>query len=231
MKAVRLLSGGAAHGLVEQVRPAFEAATGCTIDGVFGAVGAMKARLLSGEPADLLVLSRALIDELARVGHVAAPSVRDIGAVPTAVAVRTADTPPALDHRRRPARGPARGRRDPLSRSRASTAGIHFAKVMRELGLWEPLADRLRPAPNGAAAMSALAASTSARPIGCTQATEILSTPGIVVAAPLPPGCALATTYTCAVTGHAAAPEEAASLIALLTSDADRDARRRLGFS
>ena len=79
--------------------------------------------------------------------------------------------------------------------------------------------------------MSALAASTSARPIGCTQATEILSTPGIVVAAPLPPGCALATTYTCAVTDHAAAPEEAASLIDLLTSDADRDARRRLGFS
>jgi molybdate transport system substrate-binding protein len=89
----------------------------------------------------------------------------------------------------------------------------------------------LRPAPNGATAMSALAASTSARPIGCTQATEILSTPGIVVAAALPPGCTLATTYTCAVTGHAAAAEEAASLIALLTRDADRDARRRLGFS
>ena len=53
----------------------------------------------------------------------------------------------------------------------------------------------------------------------------------MTLAAPLPPGCALATTYTCAVTGHAAAPEEAASLIDLLTSDADRDARRRLGFS
>jgi molybdate transport system substrate-binding protein len=112
-----------------------------------------------------------------------------------------------------------------------STAGIHFAKVMRELGVWEPLADRLRPAPNGAMAMKALAASKSARPIGCTQATEILSTPGIVVVAPLPPGCALATTYTCAITGHAAAPDQAASLIALLTSDTDRNARRQLGFS
>ena len=79
--------------------------------------------------------------------------------------------------------------------------------------------------------MNALAAPTSARPIGCTQATEILTTPGIVVAAPLPPGCALATTYTCAITGHAAAPDEAASLIGLLTSDTDRNARRQLGFS
>ena len=112
----------------------------------------------------------------------------------TAVAVRTADTPPALatagDLRAALREADEIHFPDP----ELSTAGIHFAKVMRELGLWEPLADRLRPAPNGAAAMSALAASTSARPIGCTQATEILSTPGIVVAAPLPPGCALATT-------------------------------------
>jgi molybdate transport system substrate-binding protein len=231
VKTVRLLSGGAAHGLVEQVRPAFEAKTGCTIDGVFGAVGAMKARLLSGEPADLLVLSRALIDELAHVGHVLAPSIKDIGAVPTAVAVRTGDVSPALDT--------AGDLRTALREAdeihfpdpELATAGIHFAKVMRDLGLWEPLADRLRPAPNGAAAMSALAASKSARPIGCTQATEILSTPGIVIAAPLPPGCALATTYTCAVTGHAAAPLEAEALIALLTSDTDRDARRALGFA
>ena len=231
MKVVRLLSGGAAEGLVEQVRPAFEAKTGCTIDGVFGAVGAMKARLLSGEPADLLILSRSLIDELAQVGHVSAPSVKDIGAVPTAVAVRTGDAPPVLDTAGDLRAALREADEIHFPDPELSTAGIHFAKVMRELGLWEALADRLRPAPNGAAAMSALAASKSARPIGCTQVTEILSTPGIVVAAPLPPGCALATTYACAITGRAAAAEEAASLIALLTSDTDRDARRALGFA
>lgn len=231
MTVVRLLSGGAAQGLVDSVRPAFEARTGCTIDGVFGAVGAMKARLLSGEPADLLILSRALIDELARVGHVAPASIRDIGDVPTAVAVRSADAPPRL--------ATAGDLRDALRAAdeihfpdpELATAGIHFAKVMRDLGVWDELAHRRRPAPNGATAMAALAASKSARPIGCTQATEILSTTGIVLAAPMPPGCALATTYTCAVTGHAAAPEPAASLIALLTSDASRDARRALGFA
>jgi molybdate transport system substrate-binding protein len=231
VRAVRLLSGGAAQGLVEQVRPAFEASTGCTIDGVFGAVGAMKARLLSGEPADLLILSRTLIDELARVGHALPASMRDIGDVPTAVAVRSGDPPRRLDT--------AGDLRDALRAAdeihfpdpELATAGIHFAKVMRDLGVWDELAERRRPAPNGATAMRALAASTAGRPMGCTQATEILSTPGILVAAPLPPGCALATTYTCAVTGHAAAPEEATSLIALLTADTDRDLRRTLGFA
>ena len=231
MKAVRLLSGGAAQGLVEQVRPTFEAATGCTVDGVFGAVGAMKGRLLSGEPADLVVLSRALIDELAQVGHVASPSVRDIGAVPTALAVRSGDPAPALDT--------AGDLRAVLRAAdeihfpdpELATAGIHFARVMRELGLWEPLADRLRPAPNGAAAMQALAASRGGKAIGCTQATEILATPGIVAVAALPPGCALATTYTCAVASHATSHDEAALLIDLLTSDSGRDARRAIGFS
>ena len=51
--------------------------------------------------------------------------------------------------------------------------------------------------------MRALAASRSARPIGCTQATEILSTPGVTVAGALPAGFELATTYTAAVAANA----------------------------
>ena len=52
MKTLRILSGGATHGVVEKARAAFEAASGCTIDGTFSAVGAMRDRLLAGEPAD-----------------------------------------------------------------------------------------------------------------------------------------------------------------------------------
>ena len=112
-----------------------------------------------------------------------------------------------------------------------ATAGIHFAKVMRDLGIWDEVADRLKPAPNGATAMRALAASKSRQPIGCTQATEIIATPGIVLVAPLPPGCDLATVYTCALAAKSEAPAEAAELIAMLTGDAARNARRGLGFA
>ncbi|CAN5919757.1 substrate-binding domain-containing protein [soil metagenome] len=231
MKTLRILSGGAAQGLVESVRAAFEAETGCTIDGVFGAVGAMKARLLSGESADLLILSRGLIDELGLMGHVVPTSARDIGIVATAIAVRRGDTPPAV--------GSAEDLRVALRAAdeihfpdpALATAGIHFAQVMSDLGLADELAGRLQPAPNGATAMRALAASKSRHPIGCTQATEILSTPGIALVAPLPAGCDLATTYTCGVNVHTAVAAEAALLIGLLTEVADRDARRRLGFA
>lgn len=231
MKVLRILSGGAAQGLVDSLRPAFEAATGCAIDGVFGAVGAMKARLLSGEPADLLILSRGLIDELTEIGHVVPQSARDIGTVETAIAARSGDAPPAVgsieDLRMALRAADEIHFPDPA----LATAGIHFARVMSDLGLADELAGRLQPAPNGATAMRALAASKSRHPIGCTQATEILSTPGIALVASLPPGCDLATTYTVGVNIHAALTAQAQSLIALLTDPAKREARRALGFA
>jgi molybdate transport system substrate-binding protein len=214
MKILRILSGGAAQGLVETLRPAFEARTGCRIEGTFGAVGAMKAHLLAGEPADLMILSRSLIDELAREGHVVAASVTDVAKAATAVAVRRGDPLPAIADKA--------GLRAALLAADAihfpdpaqATAGIHFAKVMRELGISDAVAGRLRTAPNGATAMRALGASTARQPIGCTQETEIRATPGIVLVAPLPPGCELVTTYTAAVTTNAQRPAEAAAFVA-----------------
>jgi molybdate transport system substrate-binding protein len=230
VKSVRVLSGGAAQGLVEVLRPSFEAKTGWRIDGAFGAVGGMTARLLAGEPADVMILSRALIDGLARDGHVVAASAKDIGAVQTAIAVRRDDPRPAVASAAELRAALLGADAIHLPDPEQATAGIHFAKVMKELGIWDEVADRLKPAPNGATAMRALAASQDRRPLGCTQATEIIATPGIVLVAPLPPGCDLATVYAAAITTKSAASGEAAELIALLAGEAGRYARRRLGF-
>ncbi len=218
---LRLLSGGAAQGLVEAVRPAFEAETGCRIDGTFGAVGVMRDLVLAGDPADLLILSRALVDELAEGGHLLNSSIADVAKVETSVAVRAGDPRPPL--------GDAWALRSALLAAdaihfpdpRQATAGIHFAKVMQKLGIEGEVAGRLRTAPNGATAMRELAASKASRPIGCTQATEIRATPGLTLAGPLPPGCDLTTVYTAAVTARAASPSQAIALIGRL---------RRLGM-
>ncbi len=87
-----------------------------------------------------------------------------------------------------------------------ATAGIHFAKVLDRLGIREAVADRLRPYPNGATAMREMA-SAQGRPIGCTQVTEILNTPGVTLVAPLPQEFELATIYTAAVATRSASPD------------------------
>jgi molybdate transport system substrate-binding protein len=231
MRSLRLLSGGAAQGLVGALAPAFEAETGCRIEGEFGAVGAMAAKLRAGAPADLLILTAALIAELTRAGHVAAGSAADAGTVLTAVAVRAGDpAPPIADGgalRAALLAADAIYFPDP----RQATAGIHFAKVLDRLGIREAVAARLCPFANGATAMRELASSQSARPIGCTQVTEMLSTPGVNIAGALPAGFELATIYTAAVTASAAEPVQARRLAALLTGEAAREARTRAGFS
>ncbi len=218
MTALCVLSGGAAHGLVEKIRPAFEAATGCTIDGTFSAVGAMRDKLLAGAPADVMILSRALIEALADNGHVVRASIRDVARVATSVAVRAGDPLPDVST--------ANGLRAALAAAdeihfpdpAQATAGIHFAQVIERLGLTQTVMARLKLGPNGATAMRALADSRSAHPIGCTQETEIRSTPGVALVAPLPPGCDLTTVYTAAVTTTTKLPVEAADFVARAVS-------------
>jgi molybdate transport system substrate-binding protein len=216
---------------VGAVAPQFEAETGCSIGGTFGAVGAMRDKLLTGEPADLLILTRALIDDLARAGHVVAGSAVDVGTLATAVAVRSGDPAPAVSD--------AAGLRAALLAAgeiyfpdpKLATAGIHFAGVLERLGIAAEVAERLRTFPNGATAMRALAAATSARLIGCTQVTEILATPGVALVAPLPEGYGLATVYIAGVCTKAALPEQARALAALLAGDGAAEARKRAGFA
>ncbi len=66
---IRLLSGGAAQGLVRQLQDRFTSQTGCTVEGTFGAVGAMRDKLLAGEPCDLVIFSQALVDQLMSDHH------------------------------------------------------------------------------------------------------------------------------------------------------------------
>ena len=111
---------------------------------------------------------------------------------------------------------------------KASTAGIHVAKVLAQLGIADEVAGRLKIHPNGATAMKHLAASDAKRPIGCTQATEIISTPGVMSVGFAATGCELSTMYTAGVTTRAAHAAQAQSLIELLTgADQRRIARAR----
>jgi molybdate transport system substrate-binding protein len=230
MTALNILSGGAAQGLVGSLAPQFKTLTGLDIEGEFGAVGAMAEKLRSGTPADIVILTAALIAALARENLVVATSVADIGMVETAVAVRADDPRVTVND--------AAGLRAALLAAdaifvpdtKASTAGIHVAKVLQQLGIADEVAARLKIYPNGATAMRHLAASDALKPIGCTQSTEIISTDGVVLSGSLPPGCELSTVYTAAVATKAANAREAQALIGLLTHTDQRGLRESAGF-
>jgi molybdate transport system substrate-binding protein len=230
MSSLKILSGGAAQGLVASVAPKFKASTGLGIEGEFGAVGAMADKLRAGTPADILVLTAAMIATLARENHVVAASVTDIGLVETAIAIRAGDPKVAVRNTVELRKAFLAADAIFVPDTRASTAGIHVAKVLQQLGIADDVAARLKIFPNGATAMRNLAASTATKPIGCTQSTEIISASGVILSGSLPPGCELSTVYTAAVATQAADAEHAKILIDLLAGADQGEARSLAGF-
>ena len=216
---------------MKQLAETFRAQTGFGIDGECGAVGVMAGKLRGGAPADLMILTHALVARLAEEGLVISASIADVGTVETALAVRVRD--PKVTVRTEDDLREVLSAADAIYMpdTKASTAGMHVAKVLDQLGIAYDVASRLKIFPNGATAMRQLAASDAKRPIGCTQATEIIATPGIMLSGALPPGCELATMYTAGVTTRAANAREARALIDLRTGAAQRELRQRVGFA
>ena len=228
--ALSILSGGAAEGLLERLAPALMSTLDVSFDAAFGAVGTMRDRYLGGEPADVLILTRAAIDDLVRMNHVAAETVADLGIVETGIAVRTLDAAPDIST--------GAGLRSALQSADAihvpdmklATAGIHFGGVLRTLGIADEVASNIRAFPNGAAAMTALAANRDRHAIGCTQVTEIKATAGVRLIGTLPREFALATRYAAAVTRRASDPVLACRFVEFLTSATTAALRREIGF-
>ena len=226
---LHLLGAGASAGLVADLRAGFTAATGAEIAAFFGAAGLIRAKVLAGDACDVVILTGDFLDELGGRGLLAGPAV-PIGLVRTGIAVPTGHPVPdiATSEALRAALLAARGVYVPDPQ--ISTAGIHFMRVLRDLGIAPAVAPHLRAFPNGATAMRNLAEAAEANAIGCTQITEITYTPGLAVAGALPEALGLATVYAAAVRAGTAQPAAAQALVARLTGPSSRDLRRAGGF-
>jgi molybdate transport system substrate-binding protein len=230
MNSLKILSGGAAQGLVASLAGKFREQTGCEIAGEFGAVGVMADKLRAGAPTDLVILTRALVTKLADENLLISASIRDVGLVETALAVRAGD--PRLSVSTADDLRNAFLAADAIyvPDTKASTAGLHVARVLDRLGIAETVAPHLKIYPNGATAMRQLAASDAARPLGCTQSTEIIATSGAELSGSLPRGYDLATTYAAGITVQSAHAKNAQALIDLLTATDAAVLRSQAGF-
>jgi len=229
MGTLRILSAGAAQAVVEPVMAAFKQ-EGHGFKAEFGAVGAMKARLLEGATADLIILSSAMIDELIGAGHVVAGSRADLGRVGTGVAVRAGSPLPDV-------RTVDVLRGNLLAATKivcpdpaTATAGKIVMSALERMGIADQSRPKLRFFPNGYAAMSWLAASGGALEVGITQNTEIKANKGVTFVGPLPDELQMKTTYSAGLAARADDAEGARSFIARLTGSANRAALKAAGY-
>jgi molybdate transport system substrate-binding protein len=181
--------------VVEAIAADYRRDTGRGVSGEFGAVGAIRQRILDGAQADVIVLTAAMIDELVASGHVASGTRADLGRVGTGVAVRAgAPVPDISTAQALRERLLAAGRvvcPDPA----IATAGKVVLQVLERLEAADAVMPRLGYFPNGYAAMKWLAESGAPGDLGITQVTEILANPGVTLAGPLPGGLQVRTVY------------------------------------
>lgn len=229
-RELHVLCAGAVQGLVKAVRARFLEQTGATVEGRFGAVGAMKEALMSGAPCDVLVVTDAMLRALSANGAIDAEPLASIGRVRTGVAARAGESLPRVDSAEHLKASLLAASALYLPDIEKSTAGAHVASMLDRLGIRDALAPKLAVFANGATAMAALAEDGAAGALGCTQVTEILYTSGLALAAALPEPFGLATVYSAGVSKTSNDPALAASFIAMLCGPETAALRREAGF-
>jgi len=229
MATLRILSAGAAQAVVEPLIAAFKH-NGHDVAAEFGAVGAMKARLLEGAPADVIVLTAAMVDELIAAGHVSPGSRADLGRVGTGVAVR-AGTPLPEVRTIETLRGNLQAATKIVCPDPATaTAGKIVMGVLERMGIAEEARPKLQFFPNGFAAMKWLAASRGELEIGITQNTEIKANKGVTYVGPLPDELQMKTIYSAGLCAQARDVETAKSFLMRLTGPSNRQTLESAGY-
>jgi len=190
----------------------------------------MKARLLEGVPADLIILSGAMIDELIAAGHVVAGSRADLGRVGTGVAVWAGTPLPDVK-----TTDALRG--NLLAASKivcpdpgTATAGKIVMSALERMGIAEQARPKLQFFPNGYAAMSWLAGSQGTLEVGITQNTEIKANKDVTYVGPLPDELQMKTTYSAGLCARAKDLDTARLFLMRLTGPANRTALAAAGY-
>ena len=148
---MKVFSSIAVQPAVEVLLPRFIAETGITPDFEWNTAPAFVKRLQAGETADLLILNRAGTDIMVRDGRILPGSEATLASSPAAIAVKAGapkpdiSTPEALKRTLLAAR--AISYTDPKA---GGASGIHFAKVLEQMGIADEINAKNRfPPPAG----------------------------------------------------------------------------------
>ena len=144
---VRVLSTLALRGAVRHLAERYETAGGARIDADYAPTLALLQRLRGGEGADLVILTREGLDELAGEGIVVADSRVDLARSFVGIAVKTGAAHPdiATETALRATLLAARS----VAYSRIGASGILFAQLIERMGIAEEINARARIIPSG----------------------------------------------------------------------------------
>jgi len=189
----------------------FEAATGHRVAVTYGLAAVLKTKFLEGAPADVLILTSPIIDDLAKQGKVVTESKKDVARSGVGVAVKAGapkpdiSTPEALKAAVLSAKS--------IGYSREGASGVAFARVLERLGIAEQV--RAKYKDTGTKAGEMLAGGEI--DLAAAQIPELMAVPGVEVVGPLPAELQTVTIFSVGLATEAQAPGAAKALIEFLS--------------
>jgi molybdate transport system substrate-binding protein len=182
---LRLLSAASIQEVFKEVLGDFEQASGHKIILQYATMGAITDRIRGGEEADLVISSSQSVATLVKEHKIEAAGQTTISKVGVGVVVPSGSPAPVIatieDFSRLLAEAKTIVYADP---DRGGAAGVHIARVIRQLGLADQLKSKTVLAAGGDVTEVTLSKREGA--VGVTQISEIVGKAGAVFAGPLP---------------------------------------------
>jgi molybdate transport system substrate-binding protein len=213
---VKVFSSIAVQPAVEALLPGY---SGARPEFVWNTAPALIKRLQAGETADLLILNRTGMDAMQRDGRILAGSEVTLASSPAALAIKAGapwpdiSTAEALKRTLLAARGVSYT--DPKA---GGASGIHFAKVIEQMGIAAEINAKNRFPPAGG--LSGRLLPTGEVEIAIQQIPELKQVTGIEIVGPLPAPYALVTVFVAGIEKASAKAAEARSLVDFLRTPA-----------
>ena len=214
---LRVLAAGAVEAVVRDVAGGFEKENGYRVKLTYAPVGALRDKIYDGEPADLAIVTPAIIEQLLARGLVRSASRVDLGRVGGGIAVRKGAPHPAIGTPEDLKRALLAAKEIYHADPQIATAGAYFFQVADRLGIGEELRKKGRTAGGGKVSMELMARSTG-ETIGLTQISEILAVPEVEWVGPYPGDLQLLTTYAGVLLERTRHPAGAEAFLRFLTS-------------
>lgn len=179
-EVVRVLSTLALKGAVGSLAGRFEAAGGARIDADFAPTLGLLDRLRGGEGADVVILTREALDDLAARGSVVAETCVDLARSFVGIAVKAGAGHPDIATQAA-LRATLLGAR--VAYSRIGASGIFFAQLIERMGIAAAVNARARIIPSGLTAERLL---TGEADLAVQQLSELKLVAGVEVVGPIP---------------------------------------------
>lgn len=179
--AIEVLTSHSSFSVLDALAPAFEQATGQQVAVEADSAKTMLARIQGGEAADVVVLGKSAVEELAKLGIVATGSPRPFARARVGIAVRAGAPRPDISSVEAFKRAMLNAKS--IAHTVHGASGMYVPVMLERLGIAKQMRPKTVTRPGGYIAR--VVASGEAE-IAIQQIVELLAVPGVDLVGPLP---------------------------------------------